>query len=118
MKQSTFSIIGERYLDTQHSPEYIEKLEAELKIRNVTGLKRWFYEYIAAAGLCWNWLWWEWAHLDEKHIKIGWVQSFICFGVLAVWIGIKWGFSRGLITFLILHLLSVIVGFIGRAGTK
>lgn len=35
---STFEIIGERYLDTQHSAGYIERLETELVRRGVVGV--------------------------------------------------------------------------------
>ena len=39
-ERSTFSLIGDRYLDTQHDAEYIASLERELQVRGVVGVKR------------------------------------------------------------------------------
>lgn len=84
MDRSTFSIIGDRYLDTQHDDDYIQSLEAELKRRGVTGPYRWLLEYVAASSLWWNILWWDWSDLNEEDIKIGWQQNLVVFGVAAL----------------------------------
>ncbi|WP_346840061.1 hypothetical protein [Microbulbifer sp. SAOS-129_SWC] len=118
MDRSTFSIIGDRYLDTQHDDEYIDNLESELRERGVTGIYRWLLEYIAASSLWWNILWWDWCDLNEKDIKIGWVQNLVAFGLSAIVAAFVVGFYAGVGTFLALHILTTWVGFGLRAGTK
>ena len=118
MNRSTFSIIGDRYLDTQHDDEYIERLESELRERGVTGFYRWLLEYIAASSLWWNILWWGWCDLNEKDIKMGWVQNLIVFGLAAIVFGFIFNLYVGLGAFIALHLLTTWVGFGLRAGTK
>ena len=51
-----FSMIGERYLDTQHSTEYIQRIELRLKEFGIVGVKRWLLEYVAASAFWWNFL--------------------------------------------------------------
>ena len=104
MERSTFSIIGDRYLDTQFDNEYIEGLEAELKARGITGVRRWVLEYVAASSLWWNIIWWDWCDLNEKDVKIGWQQNIVGFGFLSLVMAFFISISAGLITFLILHL--------------
>lgn len=118
MNRSTFSIIGDRYLDTQHEQTYIESLEAELRSRGVTGIYRWILEYIAASGLWWNILWWDWSSLNEKDVKIGWVQNLVLFGLATLIISFMFGVFAGISAFLVLHLLTTWIGFSLRAGTK
>ncbi|WP_444942915.1 hypothetical protein ACJJIK_12390 [Microbulbifer sp. ZKSA006] len=118
MKRSTFSIIGDRYLDTQFDTEYIESLEAELKSRGVTGFRRWVLEYVAASSLWWNIMWWDWCDLNEKDIKIGWQQNIAAFGIPAIIIGAFVNFEVGVTTFLILHLITTWIGFGLRSGSK
>jgi hypothetical protein len=118
MNRSTFSIIGDRYLDTQHDAEYIENLEAELRSRGVTGIYRWALEYVAASSFWWNILWWDWCDLNEKDIKIGWVQNLVVFGVVALVAAFMFGIYVGVLAFLVLHLVTTWVGFGLRAGTK
>lgn len=116
--KSIFSIIGDRYLDTQHTKVYIESLEAELKKRGITGIYRWFLEYIAASSLWWNVVWWEWCDLNGKDIIIGWIQNIVLFGFLALITTVVFGFFAGIITFLVLHILTTWLGFDLRSGTK
>jgi len=118
MDRSTFSIIGDRYLDTQHDDEYIQGLESELRRRGVTGLHRWLLEYIAASSLWWNILWWDWCDLNEKDIKIGWVQNLVVFGLAALFVAIVFNLYAGVAVFIGLHLLTTWLGFGLRAGTK
>ncbi|WP_434925846.1 hypothetical protein ACRWQN_09160 [Shewanella sp. HL-SH8] len=118
MNRSTFSIIGERYLDTQHDDEYIQGLESELKRRGVTGLYRWLLEYIAAASLWWNILWWDWCELNEKDIKIGWIQNLVVFGLASILASFLFSLNFGVGVFLALHILTTWLGFGLRSGTK
>ena len=118
MKQSTFSIIGERYLDTQHDDAYIEKLEQELERRKIKGFKRFLYEYIAASGLWWNIFWWEWCDLNEKDIKYGWIQNFAFFGTISAILTFMFNFWGGLGAFIVLHLLTTKIGFSLKNGSK
>jgi hypothetical protein len=118
MNRSTFSIIGDRYLDTQHDHEYIEGLESELRRRGVTGLDRWLLEYIAASSLWWNVLWWDWCDLNEEDIKIGWVQNLVVFGLAALVPLFIFNLYVGVAVFLMLHFLTTWLGFRLRAGTK
>ena len=118
MKQSTFSIIGERYLDTQHDSEYIAGLEKELEDRGIVGIRRWVLEYIAASSLWWNILWWDWCNLDEKDIKIGWVQNLVCFFIPALVFGYILNVIVGVSIFIGLHLLTTKIGFGLRQGSK
>ncbi|WP_213608149.1 hypothetical protein [Pseudoalteromonas sp.] len=118
MNRSTFSIIGERYLDTQHDDEYIQGLESELKLRGVTGLYRWLLEYIAASSLWWNVLWWDWCDLNERDVKIGWTQNLVVFGLASVAASFIFSLTFGVGVFLALHILTTWLGFGLRSGTK
>lgn len=118
MNRSTFSIIGDRYLDTQHDDEYIQGLESELKRRGVTGLYRWVLEYIAASSLWWNVLWWDWYDLNERDVKIGWIQNLVVFGLASVTASFIVSFTFGVGVFLALHILTTWLGFGLRSGTK
>ena len=118
MNRSTFSIIGDRYLDTQHDDEYIQGLESELKHRGVTGLYRWVLEYIAASSLWWNVLWWDWCDLNERDIKIGWTQNLVVFGLASVTASFIFSFTFGVGVFLALHIFTTWLGFGLRSGTK
>lgn len=118
MNRSTFSIIGDRYLDTQHDDEYIQGLESELKRRGVTGLYRWVLEYIAASSLWWNVLWWDWCDLNERDVKIGWTQNLVVFGLASVAASFIFSLTFGVGVFLALHILTTWLGFGLRSGTK
>lgn len=118
MDRSAFSIIGDRYLDTQHDDEYIEHLESELGRKGVTGIFRWVLEYIAASSLWWNLLWWDWCDLNERDIAIGWVQNLVVFGLAAIVATFLFSLSVGAGSFLALHLLTTWLGFWLRAGTR
>jgi hypothetical protein len=116
--RSTFALIGERYLDTQHSIDGIARLEEELARRGVTGPTRWLYEYLAASSLWWNLFWWEWVSLDGRAVVAGWVGNVVVFGGLAAVAGVAWGAYVGLVILLGLHLVTMLIGFDLRAGTK
>ncbi|HXC18052.1 MAG TPA: hypothetical protein VNV60_11480 [Holophagaceae bacterium] len=119
MKQmSTLSLVGDRYLDTQHDSEYINRLETELACRGVTGIKRALYEYLAASSFWWNLVWSEWQHFRGKDIRAGWILNAICFSAISGLIGLLFG-SRFLIpAFLALHIITTLIGFGLRAGTR
>ncbi|WP_145924315.1 hypothetical protein [Microbulbifer aggregans] len=117
-RRSIFSLIGDRYLDTQFNDEYISRIEGELRSRGVVGAKRILLEYIAASSLWWNILWWEWCDLDGQDVKLGWVQNFVVFGVLALVAGFIFGAPALVITLIGLHLVTLKIGLGLRMGTK
>jgi len=105
--RSTFSLLGDRYLDTQFDRDYIDGLERELARRGVVGLRRWILEFVAAGGLWWNVIWWEWCDLDERDVQIGWLQNLVlgaCIsGAIAHWFGWLWaaGVAVALLAFVL-----------------
>ena len=117
--RDTLSLIGDRYLDTQFDSEHIVSLEAELRDRGVTGFKRWALEYLAAGGLWWNLLWWEWVDLDGKDIKLGWVQNGFLYLIVggAVYFLLS-SFLVSLGAVLLLHVFTTCIGFELRKGSK
>jgi len=115
--KSTFALIGERYLDTQHDASYIRELEAELATRGIVGLRRAIYEYIAAGALWWNFLWADWVGLDERDVRIGWLTNAVVFGVVALLTGYFMGLTAAIVSVVVLHGLTVGLGLAGRAGT-
>lgn len=124
--RSTFSIIGDWYLDTQHEPEHMRQLEEELESRGVTGIKRMFYDYLAASSLWWNVIWWEWVELDEKDVRMGWICNMALFGIIAAILGIYFWVKRdiacgatvALISLLLMHVITTLLGFSLRGGKK
>jgi hypothetical protein len=116
--RSTFSLIGDRYLDTQHDAEYIQRLENELSRRGVVGVKRLAYEYVAASGLWWNFLWLDWVGLDEREVRIGWISNLVVFGVLSLIAWFYFGLLGAIATFLILHGLTMWMALEARAGSR
>jgi hypothetical protein len=116
--RSTFSLIGDRYLDTQHDAAYIQSLENELSRRGVVGVKRAAYEYVAASGLWWNFIWLDWVGLNERDIRIGWISNLVAFGICSAVAGFYLGLVWAVATFVILHVLTTWVGFEGRAGSR
>ena len=116
-RQSTCSLIGDRYLDTQHSLEYLRKLELELARRGMKGARRWFYEYLAASAFWWNIIWWEWCSLNERDLIIGWAMNFVFFGIMAVLASVFLHWYLGVSTFFILHVATVKIGFSLRNGS-
>ncbi|WP_444916801.1 hypothetical protein [Microbulbifer sp. JMSA003] len=118
MNRSTFSIIGDRYLDTQHGDEYIESLESELRRRGVAGLYRWLLEYVAASSLWWKIFRLDWCDLNETDIKIGWVQNLVTFGLAGLIFVFMINLCAGVVVFLALHILTTWIGFGLRAGSK
>ena len=116
--RTLFSLIGDRYLDTQHDQEYIDRLESELKRRNIVGFKRVLCEYLAASSLWWNILWWDWEDLDERDVRFGWNQNLIVFGIIGLLIGFFASWNIALITVIVIHLLTLRIGLDLRKGTK
>ena len=116
--RTLFSIIGDRYLDTQHDHEYIERLELELKRRNIVGFKRVLYEYLAASSLWWNIFWWDWEDLDERDVRFGWNQNLVIFSIIGLLTGLFFNWSIALLTVIAIHLLTLKVGLSLRKGTK
>ncbi|MEX1215552.1 hypothetical protein [Saccharospirillum sp.] len=117
-QRSTFSLIGDRYLDTQHDAQYIDNLERELKLRGVVGLKRVAFEYVAASSLWWNVFWWEWCDLNEQDVKLGWVQNLILFGLAALIAGLVGSALISVGCVLAVHAVTLRMGLGLRSGTK
>ena len=108
--RSTFSLIGDRYLDTQHDTAYIQSLESELSRRRIVGIKRLAYEYIAASSLWWNFLWMDWVGLSERDVRVGWISNLVVFGACAVAAGIVFGLVWAVAGFLFPHALTTWMG--------
>lgn len=121
-------MIGERYLDTEHDLHSIKLLEIELSRRGIMGVKRLFYEYLAASSLWWNIIWWEHVSLDENDVRAGWRLNIIVFGFFALLLGICYwywvkrdiacGAMVASISLLIMHMITTGIGFSLRDGTK
>ena len=116
--ESTFALIGERYLDTQHDASHIRDLEAELATRGIVGFRRAIYEYVAAGALWWNVLWWDWVHLDERDVRAGWLTNAVVFGIIAVLTGYFMGLAAAMVSVVVLHALTLGLGLTLRAGTR
>ena len=116
--RSTFSLIGDRYLDTQHDAAYIQSLENELSRRGVVGVKRVAYEYVAASSLWWNFLALDWVELNERDVWIGWISNLVVFGVCAAAAGFLFGPVWAAVTFLVLHVVTTWMGFEGWKGSR
>ena len=116
--RSTFSLIGDRYLDTQHDAAHIQSLEDELSRRGVIGIKRAAYEYVAASSLWWNVLWMDWVGLNERDVRIGWISNLVAFGIFSLVTGFFLGLVGAVSAFLILHLLTLWMGLELRAGSR
>lgn len=115
---SVFALIGARYLDTEHDPEHIAKLEAALAARGVVGIRRLVFEYLAAAALWWNVLWWEWGSLDERDVIQGWKQNALLFGAVAAFFGLMFfSATAALVAAVAAHLLTLWIGLGLRRGT-
>ncbi len=117
-ERSTFSLIGDQYLDTQHDAEYIASLERELQERGVVGVRRVLLEYLAASSLWWNVFWWDWCNLDERDVKLGWQQNLALFAMVAAVSGILEGLLVAVFCTLGLHLVTLWIGLGLRSGTK
>ncbi len=115
--RSTFSLIGDRYLDTQFQPEDIARIEQELRTRGIVGAKRWIVEYIAASGLWWNIIWWEWIDLDGRDICIGWLYNLITGSALFVFASYFFGWCAAFAGIILAHLVTLYLGFSLRSGT-
>ena len=112
-ERSSFSLIGERYLDIQHDTDYIERLESELVRRGIVGIKGCLMEYLAAFSLWWNLFLWEWTELNAQDVKQGWIANVVVFGVISIRFG-----SLGFVsTLLILHVATLALGLALRAGS-
>jgi len=115
--RTTWELIGERYLDTQHDAAYVAQLEAELAARGVLGLRRVLYEYVAASALWWNFLWWDWVRLDCRDVRLGWISNAVLFAFAATLAWILLGAVAGIVCVLILHGLTLWMGLGLRAGS-
>ena len=105
-------------MDTQHDAAYIQSLEADLSRRGIVGVKRAAYEYVAASSLWWNFLWMDWAGLDERDVRVGWISNLVLFGICAAAAGFFFGLVWALATFLIQHVLTTWIGFEFWAGSR
>ena len=125
-ERSTFSLIGDRYLDTQHDEAYIGELENELARRGVVGVRRAVCEYIAAASLWWNFLALDWVGLSEKDVVVGWITNVAVFGfisflagyIVSHYAGFYWGLAVAVTLFLVMHVATTYAGFAARAGSR
>ena len=110
VSRSTLSLIGERYLDTQHSADELAAIESELVHRRVVGLKRWLLEYVAAASLWWNIIWWDDFNLDGRDIAYGWLGNLVS-GLVIFYIAYKWfGPAWASIVLLLAHVITIRIG--------
>jgi hypothetical protein len=110
-ERPTLSLIGERYLDTQHDAEYIGRLEGELTRRGVTGARRFALEYLAASSLWWNVLWMDWVALDRRDVRIGWISNLVVMAVLAAFCAYFAGPIVAVIAVASFHALTLWIGF-------
>jgi len=110
-ERPTLSIIGERYLDTQHDTQYIAQLESELVRRGVVGARRFALEYVAASSLWWNVLWMDWVALDRRDVKVGWISNLVVMTMLAAFAGYFLGAIVALVVVLLFHALTLWIGF-------
>lgn len=115
--RTTFSLIGDRYLDTQFQPEDIALVERELQARGIVGPKRWLVEHIAAGGLWWNIVWWEWINLNGRDICIGWLYNLIIGSALFSFVGHYVGWHAAFASIMLAHFITLYVGFSLRSGT-
>ena len=116
--RSTFSLIGDRYLDTQHDAAYIQSLESELSRRGIVGIKRVAFEYVAASSLWWNFLWMDWVGLNERDVRVGWITNLFVFGICAGAAAFFFGPLWAVATFFALHVLTTWMGLELRAGSR
>ena len=118
MRQRTvLSLIGDRYLDTQHDQDYIRQIEAELSRRKVAGIKRFFLEYLAASSLWGNILWWEWEELNGKDFIFGWLTNLVIFLIVFALSSYFFSLKIGALSVVLCHLATIGLGFSLRAGT-
>lgn len=115
--RTTLSLIGARYLDTQFQPEDISRIEQELRGRGIVGAKRWIVEYIAAGGLWWNIIWWEWIDLDGRDIRIGWLYNLIIGSASFAFAAYCFSWNVALVGIILAHLVTLYLGFSLRSGT-
>ena len=96
-KWTTWAILAEPYLDTEHDQEWKDALKAELRERGVKGFSLRWRQGIAATGLWWNIFWWEWMLFDGRDIAYGWFLNLAFFGAAIIpWF---FGWIYGLIFF-------------------
>lgn len=76
-KLSTWSLICEEILDTEHTPDWYDNVVAELERRGfsparIDRMRR--FAWRTAGWLNFDRMFWEWVHLDEEDIKfaLGW----------------------------------------------
>ncbi len=117
VSRPTLTLIGARYLDTQHDASYIDELELELSRRGVVGARRWALELYAAGGLWWNFVWWEWCELGGSDMKLGWILNLILGGLAATAVWYCFGVAWGLAIALSLLAFFVFAGLSLRSGT-
>lgn len=117
-ERPTLSIIGERYLDTQHDAQYIAQLESELVRRGVVGTKRFALEYVAASSLWWNVLWMDWVALDQRDVRLGWISNLVVMAILAAFCAYFGGALVALIAVLGFHALTLWIGLELYRGSR
>ena len=116
-KRTVLSLIGDRYLDTQHDQAYILQLETELSQRGITGIKRAVLEYVAASGLWGNVFWWEWEELNGKDVLYGWLSNLLLFSIVFAVSSYFLGVTFGVLLALVAHLITTMLGFYFRSGS-
>jgi hypothetical protein len=117
-ERPTLSLIGERYLDTQHDAQYIEQIESELGRRGVVGVRRFALEYVAASSLWWNVLWMDWVALDQRDMRIGWISNLAVMLILAAFCAYFAGAIVALIAVASFHALTLWMGFELYRGSR
>lgn len=111
------SIIGERYLDVNHSEEDIQRFERQLKELGCNRLIRWPLEIFAAGGLWWNIHAWEWLSLDFYDMVAGWELNLTVMVILFLLCWLLFSFSIGLIAIALFASYAFLIGFGLRSGS-
>ena len=104
---STWAILAAPYLDTEHDPEWKEAFAQELQRRGITGFALYWRNVVAAGGLWWNIIWWEWALFDGRDIALGWAQNLAIIAVIVI--SFLFGWVAGVITLIVLWILLRLV---------
>lgn len=82
-KCTTGQLVCMPFLDTDVSDD-LPRANAELARRGIGPVLRTILRAIAATGLWWNVLWWEWCALDFRDVLIGWASNLVLLALLGL----------------------------------
>ena len=108
---TTWAIVADPFLDTDNS-DFAPARKEELEARGISGIKLTIMRLIAAFGLWWNIIWWEWGHFDGSDIALGWALN-IC--LLA---GVATAFFINVLAGILLFAALLVVAYIGFRFAK